>query len=119
MSGILGSGLSDIGWFRPDGKEMSDDDWNHSFAKALGVFLNGEEIPDPDPRGQRVADDSFLVLFNAHDEQLEFVLPSGRWGELWSVELDTADGATGSRLTYQAGATVPVAGHSLVLLKRI
>ena len=116
---IWGSGLSDIGWFRPNGKEMSDEDWNESNALALGVFLNGEEIPDPDARGQRVVDDSFLVLFNAHDEPLEFFLPEGRWGELWCVELDTADGATGSRVTYRAGATVPVDGHSLVLLRRI
>jgi isoamylase len=116
---ILGSGLSDIGWFRPDGKEMTDDDWHHSFAKALGVFLNGEEIPDPDPRGQRVVDDSFLVLFNAHAEPLDFVLPGGRWGELWSVELDTADGGTASGVAYRAGATVPVDGHSVVVLKRV
>ncbi|MEW6475492.1 MAG: glycogen debranching protein GlgX [Actinomycetota bacterium] len=66
---IWGDELSDIGWFRPDGEEMRDDDWRAGFAKAVGVFLNGEEIPDPDPRGRRIVDDSFLVLFNAHLER--------------------------------------------------
>jgi glycogen operon protein len=115
---IWGSGLSDIGWFRPDGKEMGDDDWHHGFAKAMGVFLNGEEIPDPDRRGQRLVDDSFLVLFNAHVEPLEFVLPGGRWGALWSVEVDTAADHGGSRQAYLAGAALSVAAHSVIVLKR-
>ena len=50
---IFGSDLSDIGWFRPDGAEMTPDDWNTGFAKSLGVFLNGDALPDPDRRGRR------------------------------------------------------------------
>ncbi len=55
---IFGGELSDIAWFRPDGAEMTDDDWQAGFAKSLGVFLNGEALPDPDPRGRRLRDDS-------------------------------------------------------------
>jgi glycogen operon protein len=50
--------VSDIGWFRPDGQEMSDDDWQTGFAKSLGVFLNGEGLTAPDREGNRVVDDS-------------------------------------------------------------
>ena len=42
---IRGTGVSDIGWFKPDGEEMSDEDWESGFAKSLGVFLNGEGDP--------------------------------------------------------------------------
>src|SRR5487761_1097913 len=74
------STLSDIGWFRPDGVEMEDEDWDTGFAKSLGVFLNGLALPDPDQRGHRLTDDSFLLLFNGHHEDVTFVLPGGDWG---------------------------------------
>lgn len=48
---IFGSELSDIGWFRPDGGEMTPADWNTGFSKSLGAFLNGDALPDPDPEG--------------------------------------------------------------------
>ncbi|MBD0269791.1 MAG: glycogen debranching protein GlgX, partial [Cyanobacteria bacterium Co-bin8] len=60
---IHGSGVSDIGWFNPDGSKISDQQWHDDEAKAIAVFLNGKEIPDPNPRGERVVDDSFLLLF--------------------------------------------------------
>ena len=88
---IRGTGVTDIAWFSPDGTEMSDDDRNSGFAKSMAVFLNGQAIPDPDPRGERVVNDSFLLLFNAHHEPLEFTLPAKEWGEHWVVMLDTDD----------------------------
>jgi glycogen operon protein len=86
---LRGSGVSDIAWFSPDGTEMSDEDWNSGFAKSLAVFLNGDAIPDPDPRGNRITDDSFLLCFNAHHEPLRFLVPDGKFGERWVVVLDT------------------------------
>jgi glycogen operon protein len=81
--------VPDIAWFSPDGSEMSDEDWNSGFAKSLAVFLNGDAIPDPDPRGDRIDDDSFLLCFNAHYEPLQFTVPDGKFGERWVVVLDT------------------------------
>ncbi|MGH9035231.1 MAG: glycogen debranching protein GlgX, partial [Acidimicrobiia bacterium] len=86
---LRGSGVSDLAWFSPDGTEMSDEDWNSGFAKSLAVFLNGDAIPDPDPRGDRITDDSFLLCFNAHHEPLKFTVPKGKFGERWVVVLDT------------------------------
>jgi glycogen operon protein len=88
---LRGSGVSDIAWFSPDGTEMSDEDWNSGFAKSMAVFLNGEAIPDPDARGERITDDTFLMLFNAHHEEIAFTVPAGKWGDQWVVVLDTAD----------------------------
>ena len=58
-------GLPDITWFRPDGTEMSDEDWDSGFGKSVTVYLNGQGIPDLDARGRRVTDDSFTMCFNA------------------------------------------------------
>jgi isoamylase len=92
-SGMPGSrgvpALKDLAWFSPDGTEMSDEDWNSGFAKSLAVFLNGDAIPDPDTRGDRIIDDSFLLCFNAHHEPLRFTVPKGNFGERWVVVLDT------------------------------
>src|SRR5262249_38681911 len=85
---IIGDELSDIGWFRPDGREMKPADWDTEFAKSLGVFLNGDALPDPDPRGRPLADDSFLLLFNAHHGDVGFVLPGGKWGQLWVTDIN-------------------------------
>jgi glycogen operon protein len=88
---IHGTDVADIGWFAPDGTEMTEEDWESGFAKTVGVFLNGDAIPDPDLRGEKITDDSFLVFFNAHYEKLPFTIPNRDWGDRWVVVLDTDD----------------------------
>ena len=113
-------GVTDIGWFTPDGVEMEEEHWGEGFAKAVGVFLNGEGIDSPDPRGERIVDDSFYVLFNAHHEALRFVLPNENWGKEWTVDLDTAaTGAEGEEGPHKAGEEVGVEARSLKVLRRV
>ena len=78
---IHGTGVSDIGWFTPGGIEMSDEDWQAGFAKSLGVFLNGDAIPTPNERGERVVDDSFYVMFNAHSRAADVHAAGGEVGQ--------------------------------------
>jgi isoamylase len=84
------SDLGDIAWFTPSGEHMSDEHWQNGYARALMVFFNGDAIPEPDPRGDRIVDSSFLVVFNAHQESLSFTLPDDQYGDCWRVVLDTA-----------------------------
>ncbi len=116
---IRGGEAKDIAWFNPDGLEMTDADWDAGFAKVLGVFLNGDEIPNKDPRGRRILDDSLLLLFSAHHEPIDFTIPSGPYGEQWELAFDTADplAPEGSR-TYKAGDDVPMEARSVVVLRR-
>jgi isoamylase len=111
--------LPDVAWFRPDGQLMTDDDWNVGYAKSLGVFLNGRAIPDPDRHGRPVLDDSFFVVLNAWDQELDFCLPEARWGLSWEVALDTAaeraDLSPADR--RPAGAMLRVGGRQLLLLR--
>jgi isoamylase len=84
------SEVGDIAWFQPNGEHMDEESWANGFARSLMVFLNGQCIPEPDDRGQRIVDDSFLVVFNGHHEALEFTLPSADYGDGWLIEIDTA-----------------------------
>src|SRR5262245_28518222 len=117
---IHGAKVTDIGWFTPDGLEMAEEQWGEGFAKALGVFLNGEGINSPDVRGERVVDESFYVLFNAHYEPLPFVLPKGDWGKQWCVVLDTNKPVPEEEEhCYQAGDEIPVESRSVKVLHRV
>jgi isoamylase len=108
-------GSVDLGWFRPDGAEMSDDDWEAS-PPSVGVFLNGAAITDRDRRGQRITDDSFLLLFNTHPEPIEWTLPK-QWGQWWDLVTDTADPGRSEDGVLESSATMPVAGRSVVVLR--
>ncbi|MEV0583467.1 glycogen debranching protein GlgX [Nonomuraea sp. NPDC050310] len=84
-------GLRDLVWLTPAGREMSAGDWQTGYARAMGAFLNGEAITEPGPRGERIVDDSFLLLINAHHEDMTFTLPGEEFGAFWVTELDTSD----------------------------
>jgi len=116
---IRGSSVDDIAWFRPDGAEMSDDDWHAGFAKSLGVFLNGEAIAEPDKFGRRIVDDSFYLIFNAHFEAVKFTLPPEKWGHDWRRVLDTSQAEpVESELLVPAGGQIAVASRSLAVMCR-
>jgi glycogen operon protein len=116
---IRGNDVRDLAWFRPDGEEMSDEDWGVSFAKSLGVFISGDEIPSLDAAGRRILDDSFYVVFNAHWEPVEFTLPSERWGQGWSRVLDTSNGGpTEDEWQRAAGTRINIESRSLVVMRR-
>jgi len=120
FEGQLGRGhrRKDIAWFRRDGSEISDRDWSNAQRQSLGMLLNGDLIPDRGPRGERISDDTLLVLLHAHHEDTAWQLPSG-WGDYWEVILDTArpDEAPGTRQA-RGGGPLQVAARSLVMLRR-
>ncbi len=116
----LGSGSPDVWWFRPDGRKMTQRNWQAGDLKTLGVFLNGAEIPTVSPQGAPVIDDSFLILFNAQEEDVVFTLPAVGYGRRWVHELSTAepDIEPGSEV-YPARGVIAVENRSLVILRRI
>jgi len=111
-------GTVDLGWLRPDGQEMSDEDWDNGFARSFGLFVNGQAIAEPGPRGQRIEDDSFVLIFNAHDEEVEWRI-DGRWGPRFEVVIDTAVPEGPDEVpTLKAGDPFPVEGRAMVVLRR-
>jgi glycogen operon protein len=87
---IRGAEVKDISWFRPDGKEMTDDDWAQGYIRCLGIRLAGDAIEETDSKGQPIVDETFLALLNAHHEPLPFILPAHKRGLRWQPILDTA-----------------------------
>ncbi len=115
-----GTDLKDIAWFRPDGQEMAREDWEQPPARALGMLLNGQAIPSPDVRGERVVGDTLLVLMSTADDELDFVLPLSEWGERWGLLLDTRSAKVAlEETTVAAHGTYRMASRSLVVLKRL
>ena len=117
---LHGSGVTDIGWFKPDGTPMTEQDWEEGYANSLGVFLNGEAIPTRDPRGERVLDDSFYILFNAWNDAITFTLPQGPWGDRWQLILSTSEPVPADHgEVLHAGESIEVEALSLTMLSRI
>ncbi|HZU40939.1 MAG TPA: glycogen debranching protein GlgX [Solirubrobacteraceae bacterium] len=133
---VSGSGLPDVVWLRPDGEEMTQEDWERGDAHALGVFLNGQEIATQDRDGHPIRGSSFLIFFNAHYEPITFTIPREELGERWALELSTdpdrdgaaaagrpegdpaGDGAQAAG-ALEPGATFEVRDRSLTVLRRV
>jgi len=122
---VRGTNLEDIAWLTPAGAPMTDEQWTTGQAHTLGIFLNGDGIPDPDRRGRRPRDDSFLLLINPTPAAVTFIVPDERYGSSWTVILDTAAPEVGREpVTLSAGLSVgphsrlDLYPHSLRLLVR-
>ncbi len=116
---IRGSEVKDLAWFRPDGKEMTDEDWEDWSAHCLALRLAGDAIAEVDSRGNRVVDDTLLILLNAYYEPLPFVLPAHRARVRWELLLDTREptGKPRRRLLLRGGQPYELEARSLVLLR--
>jgi isoamylase len=114
------TGPADIVWLTPAGTPMTDEDWAAGFAKSLAVLLNGDAISEPGPHGERLTDDSFLLLFNAAEHDVNFTIAPASYGEQWAHELDTAEPLrTPSELArVKHGDVVTLASRSMRVLRR-
>jgi isoamylase len=115
---IRGSEVKDLAWFKPEGKEMTDDDWNNGFARCLGLRLAGDAIEEVVARGNRILDDTLLILLNAHHEPVNFVLPAHRRKVRWQVVFDTKEEKIKRRQRLiHGGNEYPLEARSMVLLR--
>ncbi|MCY1074977.1 glycogen debranching protein GlgX [Archangium lansingense] len=115
---IWDSEYKDLTWFRPDGTEMSQEDWNKPFIRSLAFLLGGDAIPSPDERGQRIIGDALLVLLNAHHETVRFTVPSPAQGSRWVIEFYTADDRRGPEEPVPAGP-FELTGRSLAAFREV
>jgi glycogen operon protein len=113
-------GRKDVAWLMPDGHEMTPEEWDKDFARCLGMWLNGDWLPETDQRGRALRDASFLVLFNAHHDLIEFKLPDPGGCGAWHGEIDTSTD-TGDVPPEHAApqGTYPLQGRSLVVLRQV
>lgn len=121
--GPLGSevGDRDIAWLVPSGKLMGQSDWDFAFGKSLMVYFNGKAIQEPDARGQRIEDDSFIMMFNAYHEPIDFTLPDTEFGPAWKLIVDTNvdTGYPDEAKTLRAGDSITVEARSTLILRLV
>lgn len=113
---IKGAGVEDIVWFLPEGNIMPDEAWDNDYAKSLAVYLDGRGIRSVDQVGNKIYDDHFYVIFNAHDGTIDYKLPEEKYGEEWTKILDTSNAQLNDEDQYKPGDIIKVEGRSIVLL---
>ncbi len=111
---IRGSGIKDISWFEPSGKDMTDEAWDAGFVKCLGVRLAGDLIGDVDERGEPIIGETLLILLNAHHEAIPFTLPVTKPEHHWERLFDTAEPVAGLAV-FDTNQAYPLQGRSVVL----
>jgi isoamylase len=115
---IRGSAERDIVWLRPDGEEMTDEEWTAGWVRCLGVMLNGDTLDHVDEKGERVIDDTFLILLNPHHEPIKFYLPESPRKKCWEVVIDTKDPTlTPGSIAANCGEPIELVRQSLILLR--
>jgi glycogen operon protein len=117
---IRGSRVKDLTWFSPDGTEMTDAEWSAPGVKTLGVQYAGDAIDERGPRGERIVDDTLLVILNADDRPVAFTLPDHELARRWEVVFDTLHPAfTAAHGEHEGGSVYRVAERSVVCLRRL
>ena len=121
LDGAPAEALPDVVWLTPDAQVMTDESWSEDFARSVVVFLNGDAIAERDERGERVVDDSFLLAFNAHHEDLTLTIPAVDHGERWRVVVDTTTGAVEAEDAVEVAAEgrIELGARSVLVLRRI
>ncbi|CAN5638990.1 glycogen debranching protein GlgX [soil metagenome] len=117
---IRGSKLEDLTWLRPDGGEMTEEEWNMHFTRCFGMLLGGDAMLEWDEHGERVTDDTFLLLFNADRDTIPFTLPRRSPDVKWRMVLTTSDPAIqeGSE-EYLGTSQIQLEGRSVTILQRL
>ena len=114
---LRGSEIRDLHWFRPDGVEMTEEEWDADSVRSLGMLLNGQAMDEWDANGEYLRDGLMLVLINGHHEVMEFKLP-GPTLPRWQVLLDTNTPASVGERSAAGEEIFELQPRTLVLLSR-
>jgi glycogen operon protein len=115
---IRGTEEKDIVWLRPDGQEMTDEEWGLGWVRCLGMMLNGETIREVDEGGEPIQDDTFLILLNCHHEPIQFFVPKPPGADHWEIVIDTNDPALDANCRFaETGTAIELAPLSLVVCR--
>ncbi|GDZ75072.1 glycogen operon protein GlgX homolog [Bifidobacteriaceae bacterium MCC01989] len=107
--------IPQVEWFDHTGSIMDMDDWRNTHAFSMMIYLNGSDIPEVDWYGNRMVDNDFILIFNAHYEPIMFTLPDERYGHKWQLVVDTHN-PNGPELSYEAGFMITVQSRSFLML---
>jgi glycogen operon protein len=109
----MGSEHKDVTWLRPDGRELTEEDWHNPEARALGMLIDGAATDEVDERGHAVSGDTLLLVTNGGEQSVTFDLPALGGQKIWVPMIDTAR----KEISVMQNARVEVEAHSLMLLR--
>ena len=107
--------IPQVEWFDHTGSIMDMDDWQNAHAFSMMIYLNGSDIPEVDWYGNRMVDNDFILIFNAHYEPIMFTLPDERYGRKWQLVVDTHN-PNEPALSYEAGFMITAQSRSFLML---
>ena len=107
--------IPQVEWFDHTGSIMDMDDWQNTHAFSMMIYLNGSDIPEVDWCGNRMVDNDFILIFNAHYEPIMFTLPDERYGRKWQLVVDTHN-PNEPALSYEAGFMITAQSRSFLML---
>ena len=117
---IRGKDVPDISWFTPAGDPMSMQDWDNGMTKCLGVRIEGNMPTEVDATGKPVDARTFVLLFNASQDAIRFMLPETTPSQFWRPEIDTSGKASDNRwLKGKAGYLLESHSMAVIRLKTI
>ena len=108
----------DIIWLRPDGGEMTNEEWNAGWVRCIGVCLNGRTLEDVNGVGEPVRDETYMILFNPHTEPIRFFMPM-RPGTAWELEIDTAFPEKAEKPVIPSGEYYEMVPRSTAVLREL
>ncbi len=111
-------GPKDLAWVHPSGREMAERDWYDETLHTCGMFVSGDPLRAPGPRGERLRDASFLLWFHAGPEPGTVVLPVNEWLRHGEVVLST-DSRHPVGEKVEAGDRLAVGPRSLIVLREL
>jgi glycogen operon protein len=106
-------GPKDLSWIRPDGHELTQDDWHDPNNHTIGMLIYGDATDETDDRGRPIKGETLLLILNGSDQDVAFTLPTVNGGGIWAEMVDT----TSRELHVVTSGIVQVMGFSLVLLR--
>jgi len=106
-------GMKDVTWIRPDGQELTEEDWGDPEARSIGMLLLGGAADEVDQRGRRQSGETLLLLLNGGTRSRSYALPRVDEPGVWEELLNTA--RPGTRPVR--GGTVNLTAHSCILMR--
>jgi glycogen operon protein len=105
----------DMIWFRPDGQEMTDEEWSLGWNRSLGLLMSGSDLGQFSEAGEEIKDDNFLLMLNCHHEPIQFYLPAASASGRWQIIIDTANPTQNEPIVVEPNQPVDVRPLSMVV----
>jgi len=116
---IGGRNVKDIAWYRPDGEEMTEEEWGLGWVRCMGLHLSGKTLDQLNDLGEPTYDDTFLLCLNPHHESIDFFMPKSDGVAAWELVMDTRTAAEPEAVKIAGGETYQLLRNSAVLLRAV